>query len=83
MKKPFLLIVYGFTIVALSLATSQLFESRVSAEESATCCTYSDVCPGTTTCWYPREGQAGCCNPDSHDCNGLNYCGQSGPPGGN
>jgi len=45
MRKPLLFILYGFTMVALTLGASQLFESRVSAD-AGTCCTYSDVCPG-------------------------------------
>jgi hypothetical protein len=85
MKKPLIFILNGFTIVAMLFAASQLMETHVKAEDEAgTCCWYSDGCPGTDTCWYPRSGQTECCNPELSDvCHGPNYCGQKGPPGGN
>lgn len=83
MKKSLLFILNGFTIVAMFFAASQLIETKVKADEAGTCCWYSDGCPGTLTCWYHRDGQTDCCNPDLNEvCKGPNYCGQNGPPGG-
>ncbi len=81
MRRLLLFILNGFTIVAMSFAASQLLETKVKAD-APTCCWWSDACPGSETCWYPRSGQNECCNTDDiWHCGGPNYCGEKGPPG--
>jgi hypothetical protein len=84
MRKPLLVILNGFTILAMVFAASQLADTKVKADDAPTCCWYSDGCPGTETCWVPLKNQSQCCNPDDiWHCGGPNYCGQNGPPSGN
>jgi hypothetical protein len=73
MKRILLSCVYAFALLGLSVAASQVFDWRASAE-SAACCSGAADCGRDELCADPAAGQAGCCNPQSSDCKGSHYC---------
>jgi hypothetical protein len=59
-------LLYALSLAGVAYSAKSLLEVDVSA--SATCCQYSENCPGSDLCCLPPSGTADC------SANQANYC---------